>query len=173
MKKINTLVIMLFSCILSFQACKDDDNETTTMNNQEFVTMAGSGNMLEIQAGQMASEKAVNADVKEYGHHMVADHSTASVELMAVAKSKGLTVPTQLTTQHQQQLSVIAPLTGPAFDKAFMALMVQSHQEQVSLFERASNSVQDKDLRSLATTKLPVLREHLDGATKLNATVNQ
>jgi putative membrane protein len=54
-----------------------------------------------------------------------------------------------------------------------MALMVQSHQEQVNLFERASNSVQDKDLKSLATTKLPVLREHLDGATKLNATVNQ
>jgi putative membrane protein len=172
MKKINIWAIMLVGCILLFQACKDDDNETTRMDNQEFVTMAASGNMLEIQAGQLATQKGVKAEVKSYGEHMVNDHTTASLELSTMAQRKGLTVPAQLTTQHQQQLAVLAPLAGENFDKAFMSLMVKSHQEQVSLFERASTSVNDKDLRSLAAKKLPVLKEHLQEALALNATVN-
>jgi putative membrane protein len=56
--------------------------------------------------------------------------------------------------------------------KAFVALIVQSHQEQVNLSEIASNGVNDPDLRTLATNKLPVLREHLEHAQQLNATVN-
>jgi len=173
MKKTNIWIIMLLSSVLSFQACSDDDDDDAmTLSSQTFVTEATSGNMLEIQAGAMAVQKAQNAQVKAYGQHMVTDHTQASAEMATVANSKGLTVPTQLTAKHQTQLSTLSPLTGTAFDKAFMNLMVQSHQEQVSLFERASDNVDDGDLKALAINKLPVLQAHLQEAIQLNKGIN-
>ncbi len=64
------------------------------------------------------------------------------------------------------------PLTGVAFDKAFATLMVQSHEEQVNLFEQASNNVEDDDLKDFAREKLPTLKAHLEEARQLNTTVN-
>ena len=166
-------MIMLLSSFLSFQSCSNnDDEESMTIDRQTFVTQAASGNMLEIQAGAMAAQNAQNTAVKAYGQHMVQDHSQASTELASIANSKQLSVPTALTEKHQAQLNALKPLTGSAFDKAFMTLMVASHQEQVSLFEQASIGVNDDDLRAFAGNKLPVLREHLQGAQQLNASVN-
>lgn len=164
---------MLLGSMLSFQACKNNDNDVAIIESGAFVNQAASGNMLEIQAGAMAQQRGQSTAVKAYGEHMVTDHTTASNELKAMAQSKGITVPTQLMEAHQQMLSTLTPLTGDAFDKAFTKLMVDSHNEQVSLFERASVSVNDADFRTLAKNKLPTLREHLQEAVALNATINQ
>src|SRR4051794_39026906 len=106
-----TLMIMLLGSVLSFQACKNDDNDATTLDKNNFVMQAASGNMLEIQAGAMAQQKGQNAQVKAYGEHMVTDHTKASAELKTMAESKGITVPTQLMAAHQQKLETLTPLT--------------------------------------------------------------
>ena len=164
---------MLLSSFLTFQSCSnDDDDEMMNVDRQMFVTQAASGNMLEIQAGALAMQNGQSTAVKTYGEHMVNDHTQASAELASIANQKQLTVPTQLTEKHQAQLNSLKPLTGTSFDKAFMNMMVSSHQEQVSLFEQASIGVDDDELRELASNKLPVLRAHLQEAQQLNGTIN-
>jgi putative membrane protein len=173
MKKMNIWMIMLLSSVLTFQACNnDDDEDAMTLNGQTFVTEAASGNMLEIQAGALANSKAQDQQVKTYGQHMVDDHSLASTQLSNVATPKGFLIPTQLTAKHQQQLNLLTPLSGVNFDKAFANLMLTSHQEQVDLFTRASNSVDDNDLKAFASQKLPVLQAHLQEAQQMNARLN-
>jgi putative membrane protein len=169
MKTLKLGIIVLLGSILSMQACKDDDDDVEMMDNQTFVTEASSANLLEIQAGNLALQSATNAQVKAFAQHMATDHTQASAELLAVATSKNLSVSTQLNAKHQQQLGTLTGLTAAAFDKQFMALMVQSHQESVDLFERASQGVNDTDLRTFAANKLPVLKAHLTEATQLNA----
>ncbi|RFZ81672.1 DUF4142 domain-containing protein [Mucilaginibacter terrenus] len=173
MKKFTLGLMMLLGSIVSLQSCKDEENDGMRISSQEFTTQAASGNMLEIQAGQLALTKASNAEVKQYGQHMVTDHTKATDELKATAAKNNITVPTQLTAAHQQQLNALAPLSGAEFDKAFAALMVQSHQEQVTLFEKATTYADIGDFRTLAAEKLPTLKEHLTEATTLNATVNK
>lgn len=172
MKKAKLLLMLLAGGMLAIQSCKDDDNDEMVMNKQEFVTEAASSNMLEIQAGAMAQQKAENEAVEHYGEHMVTDHTKATVELTAIVNDKNLNMPTQLMEKHQQMLNSIANLTGAAFDKAFMNMMVTSHEQTVALFERASNNVNDGDLRAFAKEKLPTLKAHLEEAKELNATVN-
>jgi putative membrane protein len=173
MKTSKILMMMLLGSILSLQACKDDDDSEMKMDTNTFVVNAASGNMLEIKAGAMAVEKGNNTEVKHYGQHMVTDHTKAGEEMMTLAESKGIDVPKTLTEKHQQMLNTLTPLTGTAFDKQFMKLMVQSHQETVDLFERASSDLRDKDFRGFAAKKLPVLKEHLEEAVELNATINK
>src|SRR5690606_22803930 len=150
---------------------KDDDY---TMDNQTFVSRASSSNSLEISAGGLAMQKASSDAVHHYGEHMVNDHSAAGTELAALASEKGWQVSTSLMPPHQNMLNELTPLSGYAFDRAFTRIMVQSHQEAVSLFDQASRNdgVRDRELRNWAGEKLPTLRAHLEEAQELNATVN-
>jgi len=166
-------MIVLLGSILSFSACKDDDKDATQMDRTTFAMQAASSNKLEIMAGQMATEKGQNNDVKEYGEHMVNDHTAATAQLMALVQSKDINISANLTEKHQQDLNTLNPLTGVAFDKAFAALMVKSHQETIDLFDRASTGVNDADFRSFAKAKLPTLRTHLAEAVQLNSDVNK
>jgi putative membrane protein len=166
------MMIALLACIVLFGACSKDTDSVTVIDRETFVTQAGSGNLLEIQAGAMAKQRGQSDEVRAYGDHMVTDHTQASTELKAVADAKGVAMPTELTAAHQQELGVLSPLNGAAFDKAFMTLMVNSHKEQVDLFQNATTRLTDADLKALAKAKLPTLQEHLTEAIALNAKIN-
>jgi putative membrane protein len=174
-RKFKTSLTMLFlagATVLS--SCTKDDGEAYTMTNQDFVNKASSSNNFEVAAGALAVSKAQNADVKQYGEHMVSDHTTAGVEMKNLASGKGWTVPTNLQAKEQQNLDKLNALSGSAFDKEFVNVMVLSHQDAVNLFQTASSGlgVPDADLRSLALGKLPTLKDHLEDANDLKAKVN-
>ncbi len=46
-----------------------------------FAVKAAQGNMAEIKMGELAAQKASNADVKAFGQQMVTDHTKANDEL--------------------------------------------------------------------------------------------
>ena len=172
MKTINLVAMVLLGSSVAFTSCNDDDDYM--MENQTFVTQASSSNNLEIQAGTLAMEQSSDTEVHHYGEHMVTDHGTAGEELMALASDNEWQIPQNLLTAHQNMLNELVPLSGDQFDKAFMRIMVQSHQEAVALFEQASrnNGVKDNELRAWAADKLPVLRGHLQDAIELQQDIN-
>jgi putative membrane protein len=55
-----------------------------------FVTKATKSSVMEIAAGQLAQQKATNAQVKAYGARMIRDHNNASAELKAIATRKNI-----------------------------------------------------------------------------------
>ena len=59
----------------------DTRNERATNDLQRWVQDIAMHNMAEIELGKLASEKAANAQVKQYGQMMVRDHTTAGNEL--------------------------------------------------------------------------------------------
>jgi putative membrane protein len=168
-----TIFTMIVATTVS-SCTKDDGEEQYSMSNQDFVTKASSSNNFEVSAGTLALTKATNADVKSYGQHMVTDHTAAGLEMKNLASGKGWTVPVTLQTKEQQNLDRLSALSGSAFDKEFVNIMVVSHQDAVALFEKAATTmgVPDVDLRSMASAKLPTLREHLQHATELKLKVN-
>jgi len=175
MKKISKVILLaLLGSSLIIIACKKNDDHYT-MNNQDFVTQASSSNMFEVAAGNLAQQKSTNADVKAFGNHMVTDHSQVGAEMATLANKKGWTVPANMQPAEQSNYNTLASLQGTAFDKQFAAMMVASHQQAISLFERASSrdGVPDSDLRGFASNKLPALREHLQGAQQLQTKVGQ
>jgi putative membrane protein len=165
--------VALVSCLCFFNSCKDDDDDYA-MNNQEFVTRASSSNNFEVAAGALAVSKGQNAEVKHYGEHMVAEHTAVGVEMKNLASRKGWNVPNDLQPKEQANLTKLMALDGAAFDKQFATIMVQSHQDAISLFETAAadRGVRDNDLRAMAGSKLPNLRAHLQQAVQLNAMIN-
>jgi putative membrane protein len=90
------------------------------------LAMAG---MAEIQLGQLASQRAANADVKAFGDMMIKDHTKAGDELKPIAGKLNITLPTSLDQKHQALYDRLSKLEGAAFDKEYVNAMAAGHQE--------------------------------------------
>ncbi|PST82747.1 hypothetical protein C7T94_08835 [Pedobacter yulinensis] len=169
MKKIAFYFLVAATCAAAVSCKKDNDDRFK--DNQTFVNEASSSNQFEIQAGALASTRATNAEVKSFGVHMVTDHGAVGQEMATLVQQKGWSMPADLLPKHKSKIDSLSALSGAAFDKKFMTMMVMSHKEAIDLFSRASDNesgVRDPDLRNFAGAKLPALRMHLEHATSLN-----
>jgi putative membrane protein len=148
-------------------------NTTTTANTSpdEFVKMAASGGMMEVQAGKLAEQKAKNPRVKNFGKMMVTDHSKANAELKSVCNSKKMAIPTEMMAEHKQHVDELKNKTGADFDNAYMEMMLKDHQEDVQAFKDASQGMTDNDIKAFAGKTLPTLQKHLDSARAINGSL--
>lgn len=130
-------------------------------SDQEFMTKAAQGGMLEVALGQEVIGKASSADVKSFGQRMIDDHGKADDELKTIATNKGVTLPVKLDDDHQKTLDDMAKLSGAKLDKAYTKDMVSDHEEDVNEFRDAANDIKDPELRAWAQKTLPTLESHL------------
>ncbi|WP_118950458.1 DUF4142 domain-containing protein [Taibaiella helva] len=131
-------------------------------DDAEFAVKAAAGGLAEVELGALAQQKGVSAEVKDFGGMMVKDHSAANDELKALAHKKGITLPATPDTDEQKLKADLSAKSGADFDKAYIKAMIDDHEKDVRLFEKASRELKDPELQQFATTKLPVLRSHLE-----------
>jgi putative membrane protein len=126
-----------------------------------FVMKAAKGGMAEVELGKLAAEKASSADVKKFGQRMADDHGKAADELKALAKTKNITLPTEIDAKDRALLQRLSGLSGNAFDRAYMQAMLADHRKDVAEFRTESRSGKDPDVKAWAAKTLPTLEEHL------------
>ena len=117
-----------------------------------FMMEAAKGNASEIAMGKMAEKKGKSAEVKNIGKMMVADHTAANSELMALAKTKGVKIDAK---------PAMAKMNDANFDSAYLAQMVTDHQKVIAAFEKEAKSGKDADAKGWAKKMLPALKKHL------------
>jgi len=135
--------------------------------DMKFATKAAQGGMAEVELGKLATQQASSDAVKQFGQRMVDDHSKANDELKQVASSKGIMLPSGLDKKDQTLKDRLSKLHGTAFDSAYMKAMVADHKKDVAEFRKASQNLQDTDLRAFASKTLPTLEDHLKMATDI------
>lgn len=143
-----------------------------TMQDPVFLLTAASSNLLELQAGQVASQKASNADVKKYAQMMISHHTKSTQELKAVATPLGVTPSPTLMPVHQAMLDRLNTKTGKDFDEAYMDLMETAHKLDIALFEVKSKAAEKPTVQAFATKTLPMLRSHQTMASTIEKKVD-
>jgi putative membrane protein len=151
----------------------EDPSASAAGTPSDFIVNAAQTDMLEIEAGKLASEKAQSPQVKKFAQMLVRDHGQASKELQQIAQQKGVQVPQSLPPDKQQSLQKLEGMSGTEFDRTFAQEMVNGHQQAVQMYEQAAQSAQDPEVRSFAEEKLPTLREHLKMAQALPGADNR
>ena len=139
---------------------------TVSKADQNFAVNAADAGMTEVQAGQLAVQKGMEKDVKDYGKMMVKDHTEAADKLKAIAAGKNITLPATVSADMQKHLDDLQAKSGKDFDKAYMNMMVDDHKKVISAFEDESKNGSDADLRAFADSTLHTLHHHLDAAEK-------
>jgi len=140
--------------------------------DQQFAKTAAEVNMTEAHLGQLAQDKAANAEIKDYGRELVQDHTTAYQDLDVIATKDGFTIPKGIDAQHEPTINRFKNLNGKNFDKQFLNEQVKAHQKALAEFRKEAQNGQNSDLKAYANKCIPKLEEHLQRAEKLQAHPN-
>jgi putative membrane protein len=159
-------VLFAFSLFCSALADKDQTKDNVGKDHP-FLKEAASGGMLEVKLGEAAETRAANPDVKRFGRRMVDDHSKVNRELMALAEKKGVEIPKNMKSEHQQTYDRLSRLNGLDFDKAYMSQILKDHREDIAAFEKEAKHGYDGEVKMFASKTLPTLKEHLRMAQEI------
>ena len=150
-------------------------------NDRAFVEKMGQANIAEVKLGQLAAERAANAQVKQFAGRMVNDHQKANGELKQIASKMAVQLPADLDAKHQELYDRLSKLKGPEFDREYMQAMVDGHQEVLGELERQTGSSErgvgtaggasqaNASVSGWAKNTLPDVRQHLEQAKQIEA----
>jgi putative membrane protein len=194
MKKLS-YVLMIAAGALAFQSCNhgakdakdsaDSLNKTkdTTTNatatggiavnsdDAKFATAAANGGLAEVALGKLALTKTSNAQIKDFANMMVTDHGKANDELMAIAKTKNITLPAEPDSAHMKKLDELSAKSGADFDKAYVDAMIDGHKKTLTLMQDEAKNGSDTTLKAFAAKVAPVVQSHLDAINKIHASM--
>jgi putative membrane protein len=141
-------------------------------------------NTAEIELGQIASERAANAQVKQYGQMMVKDHTAAGNELKQAVAGK-VQLQEQMDEKHRDLAQKLRGLQGIEFDREYINAMVDGHQEVKGMLEDRAREAKNTNtttanagtneletaVNQWAAKTLPAVEKHLQRAEQLRDTV--
>lgn len=138
-------------------------------DNDDFVDAASAKGVAEVEAGKLAQEKGVAADVKAFAQMMVSDHTAANEKLKAIAQQKKLEVSSYPQLMDKAKAMILELRSAKSFDQAYANNQVKAHEATIALFEDEASNGKDADLKAFASSTLPKLKAHLAEAKKLAA----
>lgn len=131
------------------------------MADKDFLVSASLGGKTEVILGDMATQKGLRNDVKEFGKRMVKDHTEINNDLNTLTVQKGLTLPAGLGAEHQMKVDKLKGLTGQEFDAAYISEMLKDHQLDAQKFKTESATTKDADIKTFVDKTIPIVDAHL------------
>lgn len=130
--------------------------------DSRFLATAHQGNLAEIAAGTAAQEKGRTGVVRSIGALLVTDHTRLDTAVRDTARELGVRLPAQPTPEQRAEQARLAALTGPAFDRAWVAAMIQGHRAALAAGEQELRSGSAPQAKQVAESAAPVIRGHLE-----------
>ena len=137
--------------------------------DRRFVTKAADGGQSEVQLAQLAAQRATNAEVKSYAQKLVDAHTKVNSELTNLASQKNVKLDTD--DDQDRAYKRLSKKTGSEFDQEFVEHMIDEHEKDVKMFEKAASEAKDSEIRSFASKHVGHLRDHLQQAQSLRQSV--
>jgi len=135
-------------------------------SDKGFVADAIKGDSSEIVLGQVALSKSADPGVKTFAQTLIDDHTKAKAQAAAVAGTLGVTPPSGVKPDAEQELTRLRTLSGAAFDREFVRYMVDDHEKDIAEFRQQASSGAGPT-KDLAAQTLPTLEKHLQMAKSL------
>ena len=132
-----------------------------------FVPYEAQGSIYELAFAQLGQSRATRPEGRADAATLINDHEAYNGALRDLAESKGIAMPSSMTTNDKQRLDRFAAIRGTAFDSAFVREAVRINGEDIRAFRREASRTADPDIRSFVTRFLEVDEKHEAGARAL------
>ena len=160
----------------------DTDRNEVKAADKTFVKDLVIGNIAEVELGRLTVERGASTEVKKFGQMMIDDHTKAGDKLKSVASARNIPVPTDLDDKHRDLRDKLAKLSGSAFDREYMAAMVEGHEGVAAKLEsrldsaklaQKSDNVVTMAVNEWAAEAYPVVQKHLEAAKVLDKSLKR
>jgi putative membrane protein len=145
------------------------------INDEQIAQIVLTANQVDIDAGQIADSKAIDADVKAFARMMVTDHTSANKQATDLAAKLKLTPQENPTSQSlkmggETNVTNLKTLSGPPFDKAYIAHEVEYHQAVIETLNKLLiPNAKNPELKALIVKVTPAFVAHLEKAKQIQA----
>lgn len=138
-------------------------SNTTPMRGIDYVAKAGAGDLYEIQSSRLALGQAESPKVKTFARTMIKHHTMTTKDVVAGAKAAGISPPPPMLEPDQaDMIGQLKPLSGAAFDRAYVAQQKTAHKMALALHQTYATQGDTPQLRKAATTAVPIVKQHID-----------
>ncbi len=136
----------------------------TDEKSSEFLKKVTNAGMAEVQLAKLAQQKATIDAVKNFAVMLERDHTAVNQQVKTMADQRSVAVPSAISDDKQKMYNDMDKMTGKAFDKDYISMMIKAHGDGISLFEDTRSNASDIDVKNFADKTLPTLKMHLDSA---------
>lgn len=176
--------LLLFS-IATLTACGSKDNNNTAEADQatkepeitvgedvqmetayDFLINANMNSQVQIELSKVAAAKSNTPEVKALGQQIVIENKTIQNNILTLSEAAGIDMAPALSVEYIDLLDSIQSLSGEQFDEAYVATVIEEHQEDIDQFTRLAEKTENTITRGLVTDNLEILRRNLDNAER-------
>jgi putative membrane protein len=149
----------------------EDNKDVLTAADRQIAMQIEQEHQAEVDLAKLAQQRATNKDVKDYAGNLVDDHNAALKDIQNMIRDKQTTESTQSTpmksSEAQAAYTKLQGLSGTAFDREFINMMVQDHQKMVDELNRDQGKIQNADLKNHVRDLISKDQKHLEQAQDL------
>lgn len=137
--------------------------QTDTVSDQDKTFLKGQQetNIVEVDLGKVAIERATSEKVRELASMLLSDHQKVMELNRALSTKLGLPIPEQPSAEQQATAEKVKAQTGAAFDAAYVAAQVEGHTKSVSKAQQEISSGSHPEVKAFATEYVPKAQMHL------------
>jgi putative membrane protein len=176
--------LILLCTVVAFTACGDKDNAVshasalesstpvkadTKAKDERFMVQAAEFDYEQIMIGKLARQRATSAEVRDFATMMEESHRNTKSELGSMGIIKSIAVPSAPTQAAHDAYDQLNAMTIEEFDKAYLARVIESHDQAIILFEGCAKAEHDPEIQALAAGRVTDLRLHMAKAIELEA----
>ncbi|MFC6996877.1 DUF4142 domain-containing protein [Rufibacter roseus] len=132
-----------------------------------FVAETASSNLYLQEMGRLASSKATDPQIKEFGQVLLSHHEQLNNQLKQISDLKNLMTPSSMGNNHQKAFNQTLEQTGQEFDKAFIEKVEKEHEDLIEKFQEFTEDGADAEYKNFASQALPTLQAHQKRAQAL------
>lgn len=127
-----------------------------------FVAKAGASDLYEIQSSQLAEKQGKSAKVKSFAAMMIEHHMMTTKEVVAAARAAGLApAPPALEPAQAAMIAELRPLSGAAFDRAYLTQQKKAHAMALELHQTYASDGDMLQLKAAANKAVPIVQHHI------------
>ena len=148
-----------------------------SLTDAQIASIVVTANQVDIDAGKAAAAKTTDPEVKKFAQLMVTDHTGVNKSATDLVTRLKVTPEDNETSQALKaggaaNLATLRPLSGEAFDKAYIDHEVAYHQQVLDAVDKTLiPNAKNAELKALLVKVRPAFAAHLEHARHLQFTL--
>jgi putative membrane protein len=169
MRNLTYLLFMVIILLSVLQACNERRPKNYNNADADAISFIHNGiktGLAEIKASGLAITNSSNQRVIGLAIMIIDDQTKATEQLKLVAVNKKINEKDTIDVNRQQAINDLSKKSATVFDKAYIQMMVDDHEQSVKLFTSAAQN-DDIEVKNFATRALTTMQMHLDSANAI------
>ena len=127
----------------------------------DFAKQAAQANLYEIQAAEIALQRAKQPGVRDLAQGILADHKKAQEDLIEAAQGGNEVIDDKLEAAQSKQLQALREAGDGEFDALYLSDQLRSHQAAMEFLSAYAENGEAGPLKTYAQAAFPTVRMHL------------